>query len=93
MRDPRDVIRRQIVTEKTAEQEAEQNQYTFEVSRDANKHEIRHAIEKLFSVHVSSVRTQNIRGKWRRQGFQYGKKPNWKKAVVQIAPGEIIDIE
>ncbi len=91
MRDPRRVIVRQIVTEKTADQEALQK-YTFEVAGDANKHEIKHAVEQLFSVHVKNVRTSNQRGKWRRRGRFIGKQSNWKKAVVQLAEGETIEI-
>ncbi len=92
MRDPRTVVVRQIVTEKTSEAEA-LGKYTFQVARNANKHEIRYAIEKLFKVNVRTVRTSQQRGKFRRRGFHVGKQPNWKKAVVQLADGETIEIE
>lgn len=92
MRDPRDVIVRPIITEKSTSDQAQNNHYTFEVSRDANKHEIKHAVERLFSVHVEQVRTSHQRGKWRRRGQIRGKRPNWKKAVVRVAEGETIEI-
>jgi large subunit ribosomal protein L23 len=92
MREPRDVILHPVITEKSTDQQYTHNQYTFQVARDANKHEIKHAVERLFAVHVEKVRTSNLRGKWRRRGFQYGKRPNWKKAVVTLAAGETIEI-
>jgi large subunit ribosomal protein L23 len=92
MRDAREVIVRPIITEKSAARQAEGNQYTFEVARDANKHEIKRAIEGTFSVHVKGVRTSNQRGKLRRRGVHIGKRPNWKKAVVTLAEGETIEI-
>lgn len=92
MRDARDIIVRPVITEKTTDVQYEHNQYTFEVALDANKAEIRQAVERLFDVHVEKVRTSIQRGKWRRRGFQYGKRPNWKKAVVTVADGETIEI-
>ena len=67
MRDPRDIVLRPIITEKTTASQAEGNQYAFEVARDANKHEIKHAVEALFKVHVLRVQTAQQRGKWRRR--------------------------
>jgi large subunit ribosomal protein L23 len=92
MRDPRNVIVRPIITEKTTAHQMEQNHYTFEVAGDANKHEIKHAVQQLFNVHVQHVRTSNQRGKWRRRGHSVGKQPNWKKAVVKLTEGETIEI-
>jgi large subunit ribosomal protein L23 len=92
MRDPRQVIIRPIITEKSTAQQANENRYTFEVARDANKLEIKHAVERLFSVHVKQVRTMRQRGKWRRRGVHVGKQPNWKKAIVKLAEGETIDM-
>ena len=92
MRDPRQVIVRPIITEKTAANQAEENQYTFEVVKDANKHEIKHAVERLFSVNVTQVRTSRQRGKWRRKGVHIGKQRNWKKAMITLAEGETIEI-
>lgn len=92
MRDPRAVLVRPVYTEKTTELQSEANQYTFEVPEDANKHEIKHAVEKLFKVHVKQVRTMRQRGKWRRRGVHVGKQPDWKKAVVTLAGGETIEV-
>ncbi len=63
----------------------------FEVSRDANKIEIKKAVEALFSVKVSSVRTQLVRGKDRRVGKFLGRRSDWKKALVTLAPGNKIE--
>ncbi|MGD8867389.1 MAG: 50S ribosomal protein L23 [Gemmatimonadales bacterium] len=92
MRDPQQIIVRPIITEKSSANQMNENQYTFEVARDANKQEIKSAVEQLFSVHVQQVRTAQHRGKWRRRGVHVGKRPNWKKAVVTVVEGEIIDV-
>jgi len=92
MRDPREVVIRPVVTERTTELGEEQNAYTFMVSKDANKIEIRHAIERLFSVKVATVNTLNYRGKWRRVGRSLGRRPSYKKAIVKLAAGERIDV-
>jgi len=92
MRDPRQVLVRPIITEKSTASQMNDNRYTFEVSGEANKHEIKHAIERQFSVHVQHVRTSHQRGKWRRRGVHVGKQPNWKKAVVKLAEGETIEV-
>lgn len=92
MRDPRQIIMRPIITEKSTNEQAQNNKYTFEVLRDANKHEIKFAIERLFSVHVEHVRTSHQRGKWRRRGTIRGRQPNWKKAVVKLSEGETIEV-
>jgi large subunit ribosomal protein L23 len=67
------------------------NQICLEVDRHANKVEIRRAVEALFKTKVLEVKTQNVRGKTRRMGRNLGKKPDWKKAVVKLAPGQSID--
>ncbi len=92
MRDPRQVVIRPVVTERSTELGEEQNAYTFMVSKDANKIEIRHAVEKLFGVKVAGVRTLNYRGKWRRVGRSLGRRPGFKKAIVKLAEGERIDV-
>ncbi len=66
--------------------------YTFEVTPAATKVEIRRAVERLFEVRVVSVRTMNCRGKDRRVGRSVGRRRHWKKAVVEIAEGEMIDV-
>ena len=86
------IIRRPIVTEKTTQMMQDGNQYVFEVAGDANKIEIAKAIEELFSVKVSRVRTFNMVGKERRMGFTKGRRPAWKKAVVTLKEGETIPV-
>ncbi len=66
--------------------------YTFEVAPDATKVEIRDAVESLFEVKVVKVRTMNCRGKKRRVGRFLGRRPHWKKAIVEVAEGETIDV-
>lgn len=89
--DPRDIIIRPIVTEKTTGLLAD-NQYTFEVALDANKHQIRDAVEKIFKVRVVSVNTMRQRGKVRRMGRYEGRRPDRKKAIVTLAEGDRIEI-
>jgi large subunit ribosomal protein L23 len=92
MRDARQIIIRPVVTERSTELADDRGAYTFIVNRDANKIEIKHAVETLFDVKVNSVRTANYRGKWRRVGSAYGKKPAYKKAIVTLVEGERIDV-
>ena len=82
-----DIIRRPIVTEKTTAFEGT-NQVVFEVSLDANKHMIRDAVERLFDVKVIRVNTAVMQGKRKRAGKNFGKRSNWKKALVTVADGE-----
>ena len=92
MRNLRDVIVRPVVTERSTELADERGAYTFVVNRDANKIEIKHAVEALFGVKVQAVRTANYRGKWRRVGSAYGKKARYKKAIVTLTEGQRIDV-
>ncbi|GHU87088.1 50S ribosomal protein L23 [Clostridia bacterium] len=78
-----DVIRRPIVTEQSMS-EQDKKKYAFEVDVNANKIEIRKAVETIFGVKVLSVNTLNVRGKEKRQGVHTGFRPNWKKAVVRL---------
>jgi large subunit ribosomal protein L23 len=89
---PQEVIIRPLLTEKSADAENENNQYTFEVHRQANKIEIRKAVEMVFGVRVKKVRTQVVRGDIRRVGQHYGKTRQWKKAVVSVHDGDHIDL-
>ena len=66
--------------------------YCFEVNKKANKLQIRNAIEKIYSVKVSKVRTANRKGKYRRRGRTFGQTPSWKKAVVFLEPDYHIDL-
>lgn len=92
MRDPRDVLIRPVVTERSTFTMDELNAVTFVVKKDANKIEIRRAVEQMFDVRVLDVRTMNVRGKWRRVGRALGKKPGYKKAIVKLAEGQRIDV-
>ena len=88
MRDPRSVLVRPLMTEKSMQQKEAHNMVTFEVAVDANKVEIRHAVEKVFNVKVADVRTQAREGKWKRMGKFVGQRKAWKKAYVRLAAGE-----
>ncbi len=85
------VIKRPLVTEKSTKQKEQANQLAFEVDRRANKILVRNAIESIFNVKVVSVRVMNVKGKERRVGKNVGRKPDWKKAIVRLAPGENIE--
>ncbi len=86
------VIKEPHITEKASLQKEGCNQISFKVHRQANKIEIRQAVETLLKAKVLEVRTINMRGKSRRMGRNAGKKPDWKKAIVKLAPGENIEI-
>jgi large subunit ribosomal protein L23 len=88
MKDPREIILRPIVTEKTADAKESSNTVCFQVARHANKIEVRQAVEKLFNVKVEEVRVVNIQGKTRRFGRFTGVRPDWRKAYVRLAAGE-----
>jgi large subunit ribosomal protein L23 len=92
MKDARDIIIAPIISENTMEQMQEYNTYTFKVAKNANKVEIRNAVEEIFSVNVIKVNTMNVRGKKRRLGFHVGKKPDWKKALVKLVEDDEIEI-
>ena len=84
------VIREPHITEKGTLAKEMSNQVCFRVDRRANKVEIRKAVEAMFKVKVIDVTTMNMRGKKRRIGKSIGRRPDWKKALVRIAPGEDI---
>jgi large subunit ribosomal protein L23 len=92
MRDARDVVIRPVVTERSTIMADEEDAFTFIVAEDANKIEIKRAVETLFDVKVRSVNTMRYRGKLRRVGRQYGRRPSFKKAIVKLAEGERIDV-
>jgi large subunit ribosomal protein L23 len=91
MKDAQRVIRKPLVTEKSTQQKETTNQYAFEVDRKANKIEIESAIERLFKVKVVGIRTCNVLGKMKRLGRKYGKRPDWKKAIITLKEGDRID--
>jgi large subunit ribosomal protein L23 len=86
-----DVIIKPLNTEKTNIQKETHNQVSFEVSRRANRIEIKDAIESIFKVSVDSVRTVQVKGKRKQRGRIVGKRRDWKKAIVKLMPGERID--
>ena len=89
--DPRDVILAPIVSEKSYSL-IDQNAYTFMVHREANKTEIRNAVEKIWGVKVIGVNTINRKGKSKRFRFTTGRRPDTKRAIVKLAPGDKIEI-
>ena len=91
-RSAREILIRPLMTEKSMRQKEELNTVAFRVRPDANKVEIRTAVETVFNVKVSSVRTAMFEGKMKRMGRAEGRRPNWKKAVVALAPGHKIEI-
>jgi len=86
-----DVIQRPVVTEKSSIAREEANIATFRVDPNATKLEIRQAIETLFDVKVERVRTMQQPGKKKRIGKSVGRRPAWKKAIVELAPGQSIE--
>ena len=86
-----EIIRSPLITEKGTMIGELGNQFVFRVRRDANKDQIRRAVETLFKVKVEKVRTLNLLGKTRRVGRHAGKRPDWKKAYVTLAEGQRID--
>jgi len=84
------VIERPLITEKNTYQLGS-GKYTFRVAREANKIQIREAVEKIFKVRVAEVNVMNVRGKERGVGRRKGFAPNWKKAVVTLQPGQRIE--
>ncbi|MEX2264696.1 MAG: 50S ribosomal protein L23 [Bryobacteraceae bacterium] len=83
-----EIIRRPIVTEKGVQKKEEERTLCFEVAPDANKVQVKAAVEKLFRVKVAEVRTANTEGKMRRRGRFSGYRPDWKKAYVRLKPGQ-----
>jgi large subunit ribosomal protein L23 len=92
MKNPRDVIIRPVVSEKSYDLIEETNTYTFEIDPRSNKTEIKQAVETIFGVKVVRVNTQNRKGKKKRQGWVTGKRPDRKRAMVTLAVGDEIDI-
>jgi large subunit ribosomal protein L23 len=88
---PDDVLRRPIILTEKANLLRERNQVVFEVSRDANKAQIKDAIQAMFNVKVLDVNTLVMRGKDKRMGRGYSKLQNWKKAIITLKEGDSID--
>ena len=91
-RNAREIIIRPLMTEKSMRQKEEQNTVAFQVRPDANKVEIRGAVETVFNVKVTAVRTAAYEGKLKRMGRFQGRRPAWKKAIVTLAPGHKIEL-
>jgi large subunit ribosomal protein L23 len=88
---PEQIVKRPIIlTEKVSRLREDQNQVVFEVARNANKIQIKNAIESLFKVSVTSVNTAVYRGKDKRMGRGYAKLQNWKKAIITLKDGDSI---
>jgi len=83
-----DVLKLPVITEKSTHVRENLRTLTFKVARNANKHDIKEAVEKVFKVKVESVRTATFHGKIRRQGRYSGRRPDWKKAYVTLKEGE-----
>ena len=88
---PRQVVIRPVVSEKSYALIA-QNKYTFRVHPNAHKTEIRHAVENIFNVHVVDVKTMKVRPKPKRRGYTAGFTRGWKKAIVELVPGDRIEL-
>ncbi|GAB4231519.1 MAG: 50S ribosomal protein L23 [Deltaproteobacteria bacterium] len=88
---PSDIIKRPLITEKATALKAVSNTVLFAVDSRANKKQVRDAVEKLFHVKVSDVRTMNVAGKVKRRGRTVGLRPGWKKAVVTLKAGDKIE--
>ena len=89
--EPTQVIIRPVLSEKTFAL-AEVGKYTFRVHDKAHKTQIRQAIEQLFDVHVVAIRTASVKSKPKRRGQTAGRTRHWKKAIIQVRPGETIPI-
>lgn len=90
MADLRDILIRPLITEKTTTL-MQDNKYTFIVPLSANKVEVRQAVEQIFKVKVLAVNTLRVLGKTKRMGRTQGKRPDYKKAIVKLAPGQRIE--
>ena len=86
----RDILVRPLITERTTQLMAE-GKYVFVVAKAANKIEIAKAVSEVFKVKVAKVNTVNVLGKKKRMGRTQGKRPDYKKAIVKLAPGETIE--
>jgi len=85
------VIKKMLLTEKGTIMREQSNQYNFEVNPKANRIEVKKAVEKIFKVNVLAVRVINVHGKLKRVGKVMGKRSDWKKAVVTLAPDNRIE--
>lgn len=90
--DPRQIIRRHLVTERSTILKEANNEYVFEVDKRANKHTVKEAVERAFNVKVADVRTIVMPGKLKRMGRFEGKTSTWKKAIVKLQANQTISM-
>lgn len=90
--DHRHIIKTHVATERSGLLREQNNEYVFEVEREANKYQIKDAVEAAFGVDVTQVHTMIMAGKVRRMGRNQGKTPTWKKAIVRLKKGQSIAI-
>ena len=86
-----DIIKHLVRTEKGSDIAVE-NKYIFRVANEANKIQIKQAVEEIYNVTVKKVNTLQVQGKWKRVRYKAGKTPNWKKAVVTLKQGDKIEV-
>ena len=86
-----EILVRPIITEHATDIVERYNQVSFEVNRKANKYQIKDAVEAMYGVEVDTVNTMIYQGKLKRRGSSIGRKPNWKKAIVTLKKGDVID--
>ena len=86
-----ETLKRPIITERASTLSERFNQVSFEVAKGANKHHIREAVEAIYGVKVARVRTMIIPGKLKRRGTDVGRRSSWKKALVTLKEGDVID--
>ncbi len=91
MKDIYSILIKPLITEKATYQKENANQVVFLVAKDANKIEIKKAVEKIFNKKVLAVQTMNRKGKVKRQGRYFGKRADFKRAIVRLYPGETIE--
>ena len=92
MSNPRDIILRPIITEKSVQNSEDHNKYTFEVRRDANKTQVKQAVEAIFNVKVEKVNIVNVHPKKKRMGQYLGMTKAKRKAIVKVAEGQSINL-
>lgn len=90
--DAHNIIIRPLITEQGMHLANTRSAYSFQVNKKANKKEIKNAVEKLYNVKVSKIRTANHKGKPRRRGINFGSTPAWKKAIVYLESDYHIDL-
>ncbi|MGI6349996.1 MAG: 50S ribosomal protein L23 [Eubacteriaceae bacterium] len=86
MNNPHDIILKPLITERSMMQ-VEEKKYTFKVDKNANKYQIKDAIEEIFDVEVEKVSIMNMQGKLKRMGRTQGRRASWKKAIIKLTPG------